>query len=403
MTSVHERILDSAFMQNPHEVYRQLRVEGPVHRVLMPRGLRAWLVTRYADARAALSDPTLSKDAAGAHELFAKHSDNPGNGPVFTSAIVAHMLNTDPPDHTRLRKLVNKAFTTRGIEHLRPRIEQITDELLDAAAAQPGDTVDLLEALAFPLPITVISELLGVPEKDRDDFRRWSNILVSSVDKDVHEAAVSMAEFLTGLVAGKRDNPGEDILSALVTARDAEDKLSEQELVSMAFLLLVAGHETTVNLIGNGSLALLRNSGQIEALRGDPGLLSGAVEEFLRFDGPINLATLRYTTEPVEIGGVPIPAGEFVMVSLVAANRDGDRFAQPDALDVTRPPGGHLAFGHGIHYCVGAPLARMEGEIAFGKLLAKFPAIRLAAEPATLRWRESTLMHGLEELPVHLR
>lgn len=398
MTSAPSVQLDQAFMQDPHAVFARLRANGPVHRVVMPQGMPAWIVSDYAEARAALTDPRLGKDNTRMRELFAQH----GNNTVLaTSSIAAHMLNTDPPDHTRLRKLVNKAFTARSVQHLRPRVEQITDELLDEASAQP--TVDLLDALAFPLPITVISELLGVPASERDDFRAWSNTLVSAgAREDVQAAAMAVGEYLTNLVAAKRQVPGEDMLSALVEARDAEDSLSEPELVSMAFLLLLAGHETTVNLIGNGTLALLRDPQQLAALRADRSLLPNAVEEFLRFDGPVNLATLRYTAEPVTIGGTEIPAGEFVLVSLVAGNRDPDRFADPHRLDVTRETGGHLAFGHGIHFCVGAPLARMEAEVAFGRLLDRFPNLALAAEPETLRWRESTLMHGLSTLPVRL-
>jgi cytochrome P450 len=310
------------------------------------------------------------------------------------------MLNSDPPDHTRLRRLVGKAFTTRRIEELRPRIEQITEELLDAMAGK--DEVDLLDAFAFPLPITVICELLGVPQDDRDDFRIWSNRLVSGSEAAelVSQAAASMAEYLTKLVAAKRANPGDDMVTALVHARDEDDRLEENELVSMLFLLLVAGHETTVNLIGNSTLALLRNPDQLAALHADPSLLHGAIEEFLRYDGPVQLATLRFTTQPLTIAGTVIPEGEFVMVALTSANRDQEKFADPDRLDVTRPAGGHMAFGHGIHYCLGAPLARLEGEIALGRLLARFPELRLAAEPQELTWRVSTIIRGLETLPV---
>jgi cytochrome P450 len=309
------------------------------------------------------------------------------------------MLNTDPPDHTRLRKLVNRAFTARTVSRLRPRIVEITDGLLEELA-RAGEA-DLLEAFAFPLPITVICELLGIPGADRDRFREWSNVLVSAAGPErIGRASAEMAEFLTDLVAAKRAAPTEDLLSGLVHVCYEGERLGMAELVSMAFLLLVAGHETTVNLIGNGMLALLRHPDQLAALRRDPSLLPNAVEEFLRYEGPVNLATLRFTTEPVALDGVEIPAGEFVLVSLLSANRDGTRFADPDTLDVRRPAGGHLAFGHGIHYCVGAPLARLEAEIAIGRLLERFGDIRLAADPATLSWRDSTLMRGLETLPV---
>ncbi|OZM70505.1 cytochrome P450 [Amycolatopsis antarctica] len=391
-------VLDLDFSQDPHRLVASLRAEAPVRRVVLPRGLRAWLVTGYDDARAMLADPRLSKDSGRIGELFEQHGGRPAG---YTDSLAEHMLNMDPPDHTRLRKLVNKAFTPRAVARLRPRVEEITGRLLDRIAE--AGSVDLLGTFAFPLPITVISELLGVPEGDQDAFQKWSNVMVSvAPPEQARQASAAMADFLTRLVAVKRAEPGEDLLSDLVHATDDGESLSEVELVSMAFLLLVAGHETTVNLIGNGVLALLRDPAQLAALRGDPGLISGAVEEFLRYDGPVNLATLRFTTEPVEVGGTTVPAGEFVMVSLLAANRDAARFDEPEVLDITRPAGGHVAFGHGIHYCVGAPLARLEAEVAIGTLIRRFPDLRLDGEPAGLRWRASTLMHGLETLPVRV-
>ncbi|PRX48539.1 cytochrome P450 [Prauserella shujinwangii] len=388
------------FFQDAHAMSRLLRTEAPVRPVLMPRGLRAWLVTGYADAKALLADPRLSKDSERAQHVFERRlTATAVRSTPMSRSLAAHMLNTDPPDHTRLRKLVNKAFTARTVARLRPRIEEITDRLLDDMAG--AGEADLLTALAFPLPITVICELLGVPDDARDDFRAWSNTMLdTATPEQLQEASGKMAAYLTELVARKRAEPTDDLLSALVHATDEGDALSEPELVSMAFLLLVAGHETTVNLIGNGVLALLRHPDQLAALRADPSLLPNAVEEFLRYDSPIHLATLRFTTEPVRVGDVEIPADEFVLISLLAANRDDDRFPDPDRLDVTRKAGGHLAFGHGIHFCVGAPLARLEAEVAVGRLLERFPALRLAAEPDTLRWRDSSLIHGLETLPV---
>ncbi|WP_116114897.1 cytochrome P450 family protein [Amycolatopsis ruanii] len=396
--------LDDDIIQDPHALYRALREEGPVRPAIMPRGLRVWMVSGYAEAKALLADPRLSKDANRAQELFQARltatGGTAGTGEPDT-LLRHHMLNTDPPDHTRLRKLVNKAFTARTVARLRPRIEQITDELLDEMATR--DRADLLDAFAYPLPITVICELLGIPEAERGEFREWSNTLLNSgPQENFHDAARSMAAYLTALVDAKRTAPTQDLLSDLVHVSDEGDQLSPEELVAMAFLLLVAGHETTVNLIGNSVLALLRHPDQLAALRADPSLLPGAIEEFLRFEGPINIATLRFTAEPVPPGEVEIPADEFVLISLVGANRDGARFPDPDRLDVTRPAGGHLAFGHGIHYCVGAPLARLEAEVALGRLLDRFPAIGLDGEPGELRWRESTLVHGLDRLPVVL-
>ncbi|TDP97189.1 cytochrome P450 family protein [Labedaea rhizosphaerae] len=392
--------LDETFVQNPHQLYELLRAQAPVRKVTMMRGLDAWLVTRYDDVRAALADPRLAKNAGRIRELAQRQAEDKGlTRPGFDASLSAHMLNADPPDHSRLRKLVNKAFTSRTVARLQPRIEQITDELLDAMAGK--ENVDLLDTLAFPLPITVICELLGVPMDERDDFRVWSNILLSSDQGErVPEAAQKMAEYLTKLVASKRATPTEDLLTELVEATEDGDRLSEEELVGMAFLLMVAGHETTVNLIGNGVLHLLRNPDQLAALRAHPDLLPGAVEEILRLEGPVNIATIRFSAEPITLGGQEIPAGEFVMVALSSANRDPEKFADPDTLDITRPAGGHMAFGHGIHYCVGAPLARLEGQIALGKLIARFPGLALAAEPEELVWRNSTLMRGLTNLPV---
>ena len=394
--------LDEGYLQDPHTVHEALRAEGPARELLLPRGLKVWLVTRYEEARAALADPALHKDIHTLQPLIEQHLTDPTQRREFDNSLIAHMLNADPPYHTRLRKLVMKAFTARRVEELRPRITEITEALLDDLAAR-GEA-DLLDTLAFPLPITVICEMLGVPLDEREDFRRWSQVLVSNSEpEELRESATAMAEYLAGLVQRKKAEPDDGIFSALVHATDDQDQLDLTELVSMGFLLLVAGHETTVNLIGNGVLALLRNPDQLAKLRADRSLLPGAVEEFLRFEGPVNQATFRFTSEPLTLGEVTIPAGELVLVSLSAANRDPERFPNPDQLDITRPAGGHLAFGHGIHYCLGAPLARLEGEVAIGALLDRFDEIELAAEPTELRWRYSTLIRGLHELPIRVR
>jgi cytochrome P450 len=399
-TTVTEQ-LGSDYVHDPYSVVRRLRVEAPVCRVSLPRGTKAWLITRYAEARAALADPRLGKDSGRLQDLFERHAGIVRPNSDEENLLDTHMLNSDPPDHERLRRLVNKAFTSRRIEQLRPRIQQITDDLL--AAIDGTDEVDLLDALAFPLPMTVICELLGVPTDDRDDFRAWSNLLISGGEAEELEAAEkAMTHYLKALVATKRATPGDDMLSALVQTRDESDTLTERELVSMAFLLLVAGHETTVNLIGNGVLALINNPDQQAALRADLSLLPGAIEEFLRYEGPLNQATFRFTLEPTEIGGVVIPADELVVVSLLSANRDPDRFPDPDTLDIRREPGGHLAFGHGIHYCLGAPLARLEAEIAFTSLLTRFSKMTLAIPVDEIIWRPGTLIRGLQRLPVRL-
>ncbi|HJP77149.1 MAG TPA: cytochrome P450 [Pseudonocardiaceae bacterium] len=399
----HLLTYDPASLQDPHGFYRLLREEGPVHQATMPLGTRAWIITRYPDARAALNDARLSKDADGLNQLMREYQQD---GQVDTDndrEMFRHMLNADPPDHTRLRKLVTKAFTARRIEALRPRVQEISDALLAKLAEGAGGPVDLLDEYAFPLPITVICELIGVPDDQRDEFRAWTNAALSTGPRDeAQAAAMAMAQYLTGLIEDKRAQPTDDLLSALLRASDDDDQLSAGEVLAMLFLLMVAGHETTVNLIGNGTLALLRNPDQLAALRADRGLLPSAIEEFLRFDGPLNLATFRFTKEPIEIDGVTIPANEFVMISLLAANRDPHQYPDPDRLDLRRDPS-HVAFGHGIHFCLGAPLARMEAEIAFGGLLDHFDDIELAVPVEELEYRNSSLIHGLARLPVLVR
>jgi cytochrome P450 len=393
--------LGADYFQQPLAYFTRMREEQPVTPVTLPGGGRVWLVTRYGDVRAALADPRLHKDWAS------KLSPPDWVPDEVTGYLSMHLLNADPPDHTRLRKLVARAFTARRVAGLRPRVETITAELLDAMqarAAGGADVVDLIEAFAFPLPVTVICELLGVPAGDRDQFRQWSNAIVASDGNpgDFYAAGTAMFHYFTELVAAKRATPADDLISALTEARDSDDALDERELIAMLFLLLVAGHETTTNLIASGTLALLTNPGELARLRADPSLLPGAVEELLRYANPLNHATDRFTLEPVEIGGVTIPARQWVLCVTSAANRDPDRFPEPDRLDIGRDAGGHVAFGHGIHYCIGAPLARLEGEIAFSALLSRFPALALAADPQTLRWRPSSLIHGLEALPVRL-
>ncbi|MEV0696786.1 cytochrome P450 [Saccharopolyspora sp. NPDC050389] len=372
----------------------------PVRQMVMSSGFRPWLITGHAEVRAALADQRFAKDSHRVAELLDRHS-LPGTDSLFGQSLLHHMLNTDPPEHGRLRGLVNKAFTPRAVERLRPRIEEICDELLDALGGRQH--VDLLAVFAVPLPIKVICELLGVPQEDREEFRSWSNALVSALPPEVvTEASSAMADYLHSLIKAKEQHPGEDMLSALIHARDGGDRLTADELVSMACLLLAAGHETTVNLIGNGMLALLAHPDQLAALRDDLTRLPDAIEEFLRYDSPINQATLRFTTEPVEIAGVRIPEGEFVMLNIDSANHDARRYADPDVLDIGRDEGGHLAFGHGIHYCLGAPLARLEAEIAFTKLLGRYGRIDLAVPAEQLEWRFSVVMRGLERLPVRL-
>jgi len=346
-----------------------------------------WLVTRYDDVMSMMTDPRVKRD--------------PRNVPgLKTEEGHESLLYLDPPDHTRIRRLVNKTFTPRAVEYLRPKIEQLADELLDRMAAQ-GD-VDLISAYALPIPMLVICELLGVPEDDRADFTAWSEAVNGTHDDpDVEREAYA---YLEKLVAGKRAHPTDDLLSALsVAATEDGGTLSETELLHNAILLLVAGHDTTVFLIANTVLALLGAPQQLAEVRADPDLLPAAIEEVLRYDSPVNISSQRWATEPITLNGVTVPAGEPLLVSVMSANRDPAHFDDPDRFDIHRDQTArHLGFGHGIHYCPGAPLARMETHIAVGKLLERFPDLRLAAKPDTLIMRDSLLMHGPTTLPVRL-
>ncbi len=389
---------EGSYYQDPVGFFARLRESRPVAPVRMPGYGRAWIVTRYADVRTVLTDPRLAKDV---HRW-------PGGGrsrPSEATGVYAHMLHADPPDHTRLRRLVQKAFTPRRAA-LRPRAEEIAAGLLDEMAAARGDVVNLLDGYARPLPIAVLCELLGIPEADR----AWIAVAVAAYDDRAEHQRVEreLAAYFRKLIAARRAEPGDDLVSALVVARDnagadgAEDGLTGNELLSTVFLLVMAGFDTTVNLIASGTLALLTHPGEKTRLRQDPSLLPAAVEELLRFTNPVNHANDRFTTEDVPVGDVVIPAGEWVLPAISSANRDPAQFPDPDRLDLGRDTSGHVAFGHGIHYCLGAPLARMEAEVALGALLARFPRISLAVPPSELRWRPVSLMNGLESLPVRL-
>lgn len=392
--------MGDSFFQDPQGLFARLRSSAPMTQVITADGLPVWLITRYDDVRAALADSRLAKDWV----THMTPDDFDINVDPVQAYLDQHMLNLDPPDHTRLRRLVVKAFTPRRVAALRPRVSAVTDELLNAMADGPAET-ELIEAFAFPMSVTMICELIGIPVRDRTSFRDWSGTLLSShgTREQSRAAAVEMYDYFSNMVAMRRRAPADDLLSALIATRDSGDALSEHELLSMLFLLLVAGHETMVNLIAGGVLALLTHPAELARLRADPALLPSAIEELLRYANPLNHATERFTLEPVTIGGTVIPAKEWVMLATSSANRDPSRFPDADRLDVGRNPSGHLGFGHGIHYCLGAPLARLEGEIAFGSLLSRFPGLALAVPESSLRWRPSSLIHGLEVLPVRVR
>jgi cytochrome P450 len=391
----------SVFKANPFPFYTQLRNEAPVCRVSLSRNRYAWLVTRYEDVTMALKDERLVKNKLNAltPEQLAKQPWTPR----FFKPLTRNMLYLDVPDHTRLRALVHKAFTPRLIEQMRMRVQTISEELLDTAQKQGH--IDLILDYALPIPTVVIADMLGVPAADQHKFHRWSNALVSSNQTGVGTLkmiphVLAFLSYIRKLIKAKRAEPQDDLTSALVQVEDAGEQLSEDELVAMIFLLLVAGHETTVNLIGNGMLALLQHPDQMQALRQEPSLIRSAVEELLRFDSPVAMATDRYAREDVTMAGVTIPRGELVYAVLASANRDERQFLNPDSLDLKREPNKHVAFGNGIHYCLGAPLARMEGQIAINALLCRLPNLRLAVPPEKLRWRRGVLLHSLENLPV---
>jgi cytochrome P450 len=380
-------------------VYARMRREAPVARLLSPsQRVPLWVVSRYKDSLELLRDPRFIKDKYKLSEE-ARHRyfrvDEIGH-------IDKHMLNADPPDHTRLRSLVAQAFTSRRVEDLRPRINAIAQRLL--AALPVHGSVDLIEAFAYPLPVTVIAELLGVPTEDQDRFREWTTILltppVGGNVEPIRKTALQLQQYFQSFLARRRAEPRDDLTSALLAAEEQGDRLTGLELMSMVFLLMIAGHETTVNLIANGIWALLRHPEQLERLRANPALIDSAVEEMLRYCGPVRHTTSRFAAQDTEFLGQVIPAGEMIMAALLSANHDPEHFAEPERFDITRQPNRHIAFGFGLHFCIGAPLARLEASIAIPLLLERMPQLRFGSEPSALRWRHGLLIHGLELLPI---
>ena len=393
------------FATDPYPAYAWLREHAPVHKTALPSGVDAWLVTRYRDAKLALADPRLSKNPV--HHAESAHAKGKTGIPGERNAdLMTHLLNIDPPDHTRLRRLVSKAFTPRRVAEFAPRVQELTDRLIDGFAAD--GSADLIHDFAFPLPIYAICDLLGVPEEDQDDFRDWAGMMIrhgGGPRGGVARSVKKMRSYLAELIHRKRREPGDDLISGLIRSSDDGEHLTENEAAAMAFIILFAGFETTVNLIGNGMYTLIRNPEQRARLQRsldakESGLLATGVEELLRYDGPVELATWRYATESLTLGGQRVATGDPVLVVLAAADRDPDRFTEPDTLDLARRDNQHLGYGHGIHYCLGAPLARLEGQTAIGALLTRLPDVRLAVDPADLRWRGGLIMRGLRTLPV---
>jgi cytochrome P450 len=398
-------IAGSEFKADPFPVYRRLREQAPVYRVTLPDLQLAWLVTRYDDVVTVLTDERFAKDA---FRVLSKErlAASPWLARMLTPLLMPlarHMLNRDPPDHTRLRALVQQAFSPRLVEGMRGRIETLADELLDRVIRR--GRMDLIADYALPIPTTVIAEMLGVPVGDRHKFHHWSSAMLSAGASRfgllrAMPSALRFMRYIRRLIQTRRANLSDDLISALITAKEASERLSDDELLSMILLLIVAGHETTVNLIASGMLALLEHPDQLERLRNDPGLIKPAIEELLRFTAPVETSTERFACEDVELAGVKISKGEMVLAAIASANRDESRFMNPDRLDITREPNKHLAFGLGIHFCLGASLARLEGQMAINTLLARTRDLQLTVDPSTLRWRSGLVLRGLKALPV---
>jgi len=388
-------LADPRFKARPHPFYARLRSEAPVHRVQLPDRQIAWLVTRYDDVAAALKDPRFAKNPQNAQPVGRRRRDP--WVPAFARPLTRNMLDLDEPDHTRLRVLVQKAFTPRYVEQLQSRIQAISDQLLDAV--QHERSLDLMAAYALPLPVTIIAEMLGVPPRHRATFTRWSNSLVAVSSTWERLRVVPTVwlfiRYLRRLIAYRRAHPGDDLTSGLIRAETERDRLSADELLAMIVVLLIAGHETTVNLIGGGTLALLEHPDQLDRLKQDPSLIKSAIEELLRYTSPVDIATERFAREDIVIAGQSIPQGEQMLAVIGSANHDERKFADPDGLDITRHPNEHLAFGQGRHYCLGAPLARLEGAIAISTLLRRMPDLRLAQPPESLSWRRGIFLRGL--------
>ncbi|WP_458117495.1 cytochrome P450 family protein [Bacillus sp. PK6-026] len=396
-----ERELSSAaFKDEAYEFYKRLRASRPVYPVSMGDLGEGWLITRYDDAVRILKDARMKKNY---ENVFTEEELENFSALGNEEPLSKHMLNLDPPDHGRLRSLVQKAFTPRMILQLEGRIQQIADSLLDEV--EPNHSMNLVDDYAFPLPIIVISEMLGIPVEDRQKFRVWSQAIIDfsdtpeSLEEYKHKIG-EFAEYLEYLVRKKREEPAEDLVSSLIQAESEGTRLSIEELYSTIMLLIVAGHETTVNLITNMTFALLNHPDQLEKLRQNPDLIDSAIEEALRFYSPVELTTLRWAAEPFTLHGQEIKRKDVIIVSLASANRDDTVFPNADRFDIERKDNRHLAFGHGSHFCLGAPLARLEAKIAIQTLLRRFEHIEIKGEREQIKWKGNFLMRALDELPL---
>ena len=400
-TGVSWNPIDRRFYDNPYPLYRRLREKDPIHHSRLED---LWVLTRYEDIDAVLRDPRFSADDRNVKGYEANRRKMIAAGLIEGRDEVPSMLRMDPPDHTRLRSLVSKAFTPRAIESLRPRVEELVGGMLDEAEAR-GE-LDIVKDLGVPLPIIVIAELLGIPAEDREHFKRWSDGVARGLNANTNEqvriagaASKELLEYLEPIARQRRAQPREDLLSSLLAAEESGDKLSMDEVFATVTLLLVAGNETTTNLIGNGMLALLQHPSELRRLHDHPELIDGAVEELLRYDSPVQ-ATSRIVKEELEFAGHKMNRGAQVILHLGAANRDPAQFPDPNLLDIGRAENRHLAFSHGLHFCLGAPLARLEGQVAIGQLAARFPAMR--RRPIDLEWTDNIILHGIKSLPVKL-
>ncbi|WP_224522048.1 cytochrome P450 family protein [Rossellomorea vietnamensis] len=400
MMNSFESVFQSNFKRGAYPFYSHLRNTDPVFAAWEDGGQTTWIVSGYDDVLELLKTQSFIKNQSKVFSDSDQHNDLPLEARVFQHM----MLDVDPPDHTRLRKLVQPYFNPKRIQELSPRIEAVADQLIDQMKVKQGP-VDLIDEFAFPLPIIVISELLGVPVEDREKFRRWSNTIVSASDNmnaDFQGDVREFIEYLTLLFKDKKESPKEDLISNLILHEEEGEQLTEDELYSMIVLLIIAGHETTVNLIGNGIYALFEHPDQLEKLRKDHTLIETAIEESLRFYSPVDFSTARWSADDMDFKGKRIRRGDMVLASISSANRDERKFVGAQTFDVARKPNPHMAFGYGIHFCLGAPLARLEGKIAFEKLLSAFPTMTFAGNYDESNWRDMFLLSGLKELPVHL-
>lgn len=392
-----EQLFSSNFKVGAYSFYESKRQDNPVFALQENQGHTSWIIMKYDHVKELLKSQSFIKDQNKLFSSSARDHDE-GDPNIFGNM----MLDVDPPDHTRLRKLVQPSFNPKTIKQLTPRIEQIADDLIEEMKAK-GDTVDLIDDYAFPLPIIVISELLGIPAEDRDKFRKWSNTIVAASDGregDFIKDVEAFTQYLTDLFEKRSDQPEDDLVSRLIQTQEDGESLSRNELYSMVVLLIIAGHETTVNLIGNTMHALFEHPDQLEIVKADHSLIPGAIEEGLRYYSPVDFSTARWAGEDIEFHGQTIKRGDFVMASISSANRDEEKFDRAEVFDITRERNAHVAFGFGIHFCLGAPLARLEGKIALEKLLNAFPNLGMDTSTPPPAWRKVFLLRGLDSLPV---